>query len=638
MPTFLPAWFRVWRRARWPLVLGVAVLAVGAVAALTWKGRHWLTRPPEVASLDKSEEWILQLTPELRRLAKDLMNLSLPGQAGRGLFAERVEVVDLNPGHSSEIHLEREHLAIETAYWPVAKQPVRVANADLNLWRPLLEAVEYFEHAKVYFVRGTIDPVDPRRATADLGFEAAGKLRDGRSCWFKGTMIAQWIRVVDDEQESARGWRINRFALGQLKTMSTPRPLFREVLAQVVPDAAAQERARFSVMDELFIRLIRDQNYEERGPGYFKAMQWHPAVTVVDLDRDGFDDWYVVERWGKAMFFHNQGNGTFVERAAELGLDIEHFGTCALFADYDNDGDDDLILGRSLRPSLYLVNEGGKFVDRTAERVAEGMPALACALAAADFNRDGWLDVYLSTYAFKIAQEELDGLSWFSKREILAEYLGHDVARQMVEHAPEHHRVLDRLGPPNVLLVGTGQGRLARSPLSDQLAVWRNTFQATWCDYDADGDPDLYVANDYAPNNLFRNEGGQAFVDVTEESDTADVGFGMGASWGDYDCDGRFDLYVSNMFSKAGRRITAKIPDLDPRFSLMARGNSLFHNDDGGRFRKVSGLEPPAMLVESAGWSWSGQFVDLDNDAYLDVYALSGNVTVPDAIAFDVDL
>ena len=146
-----------------------------------------------------------------------------------------------------------------------------------------------------------------------------------------------------------------------------------------------------------------------------------------------------------------------------------------------------------------------------------------------------------------------------------------------------------------------------------------------------------YLANDFAVNSLMRNDGAAGFVDVGKETGTTDIGFGMGASWGDYDNDGRADLYVSNMFSKAGRRITGSLKEIDPRFALMARGNSLFHNTDSV-FEKVSGLEAPALQVEKAGWSWSGQFVDFDNDGWLDVHALSGYYSAPPEVAVKVDL
>ena len=111
----------------------------------------------------------------------------------------------------------------------------------------------------------------------------------------------------------------------------------------------------------------------------------------------------------------------------------------------------------------------------------------------------------------------------------------------------------------------------------------------------------------------------------------------MGASWGDYDGDGALDLYVSNMYSKAGRRITAALPQLDSRIPQMSRGNSLFRNE-GGVFRRVSSLEPPGLLVERAGWSWGGQFTDLDNDGYPDIHVLSGYFSAPEEFELPVDV
>ena len=81
------------------------------------------------------------------------------------------------------------------------------------------------------------------------------------------------------------------------------------------------------------------------------------------------------------------------------------------------------------------------------------------------------------------------------------------------------------------------------------------------------------------------------------------------------------------MYSSAGRRLT-RVSGLDPRLANMSRGNTLFRNDDEA-FLKVSGLEAPALRVENAGWSWGGQFVDVDNDGFLDLYASSGMYTAP---------
>ena len=96
--------------------------------------------------------------------------------------------------------------------------------------------------------------------------------------------------------------------------------------------------------------------------------------------------------------------------------------------------------------------------------------------------------------------------------------------------------------------------------------------------------------------------------------------------------DGQLDLYVSNMYSKAGSRIVRKIDGLDPRIAQTALGNFLFRNE-GGRFRRVSGRAAPALLVEHAGWSWGSQFVDVDNDGDLDIYAPNGMYTAPRELA-----
>jgi hypothetical protein len=166
--------------------------------------------------------------------------------------------------------------------------------------------------------------------------------------------------------------------------------------------------------------------------------------------------------------------------------------------------------------------------------------------------------------------------------------------------------------------------------------LFLNSYQSTWADYDRDGDPDLYVANDFSPNVLLRNDGTGKFTDVTQASNTADIGFGMGATWGDYDQDGRQDLYVSNMYSKAGQRITAQIPGIDPRIVKMARGNSLLRNIEG-TFQHVSGMTQPSLTVEHAGWSWGSQFADVNNDGTLDIFALSGYYTAPGEAEIPVD-
>lgn len=217
------------------------------------------------------------------------------------------------------------------------------------------------------------------------------------------------------------------------------------------------------------------------------------------------------------------------------------------------------------------------------------------------------------------------------------------MAREFRQRLAEHRKrkngtVLDQIGPPNVLLINRGGGKFEPAPENGSIGAWRNSLQATWGDYDQDGDPDLFVANDWAPSNLFRNDGSAGFRDVSDEAGVTSYGFSMGASWGDYDNDGLEDIYVSNMYSAPGRRMTGRIPGLSRMFVESAAGNWLYHQERGKRFKQVAGMESPALTVMNAGWSWGGCFADFDNDRYLDLYVLSGYFTAPKDLSSDLDL
>jgi len=648
-----------YRRLRVSLFATLAVAVVGLFLLLSNRDRSTTinestvsesTVDDEMSAAEKtiartidSEEIILEYTPKLAQLAAGVLNLKLPDFHSRDLFSPVVEVADLAIEKEPSLADELPRIKARIYHWPLSAQERKTSFDDLQLWKEALRDVRYFRHAKFYFVRGKFLDSEQSKWRADVGFTGLARMSDDSWRLVKAKQQLDWQRHSPSTQVGKPRWYIARWHQKSFTTIEAPWRAFAETLDLAVRERGQLAKARTSIHHQLVVKMAREhlftKDFTPLGePFDALAEDRHPGIAVVDLDQDGFDDLYVLPHWGTNQFFHNQGDGTLVEIASEIGLDFENYCTCALFADFDNDGDSDLLIGRSLKPSLYLVNEEGTFVDRSAQLVSTVLPSLVSSITAADYDNDGLLDVYFSTYAGNTVQyvELNEGIAEKNGK-MLTRYLSEPDSVELYRRAAKNEMITARVGPPNLLLRNLG-GRFERAPVSDDLAVWRNTFQSSWGDFDDDGDDDLYVANDFAKNQLFQNQGDGSFLDVTDATDTADIGFGMGASWGDYDNDGRQDLYVSNMYSKAGRRITSQVRGIvDPRFERMAQGNSLLHNN-GETFDRVSGLQPPALLVEKAGWSWGSQFADFDNDGFLDIYALSGFYSAPKEIAVQVDL
>jgi hypothetical protein len=591
-----------------------------------------------IRSLVTAEETCLMLNPKMSALSKGLSGLRLPAPETEAVFASTVSVIDIGPVPAFTAN----DLALVSRDWPVARESKQVSKVDL--WRPLLDSAAKLEHGKVYVVTGEHPKGDMFHFEAQGGFEGLVQMKSGEWRSLQGKMSLSWERAKGAEGKPGE-WQISGWKTEEMHWSASPKRLFVEAL-----DAAMrgpQETAK----------LRRSQHYEATVKYYREGMKTMPhpyfapisvnqkeGIAVADVNRDGFDDIYITVRIGKNMLLVNQKDGTFIEQAAQYKLDLPGHTTCALFADFDNDGDLDAILGRSLLKTTYLENRDGVFFQHP---IPPFMPMAVISMAAADYNQDGLLDVYICTYrpaaplgdspAGGVAQGKEGDFDW--PDEFFSPDLAREFRRRLAEHRQLHRgTVLDQVGPPNVLLINRGGGRLEPAPENSSLGIWRNSLQATWGDYDQDGDPDLFVANDWAPSNLFRNDGPAGFKDVSEEAGVTSYGFSMGASFGDYDNDGLEDIYISNMYSAPGRRMTARIPGLSRMFVQSAAGNWLYHHETKGKFKQVAGMEAPALTVMNAGWSWGGCFADFDNDKYLDLYVLSGYFTAPKELSSEVDL
>lgn len=631
----------------------------------------------QIARVDNSETLHLNLGSErLGPFNKSLENLRVPSGVGLDVVSDEVLVVDLVGGQTPKLYKELPTVDTQIFKWKVESEGRKVKKEELTFLSEFLDDVEYLKSgSKVYFVGGDFVGDDLSQWEVRCGFKAMGHKKDGRWVKASGHLVLRWELAEGKDPSNKEdfqdyySWTISQIRLQDFKSYETTEIFFTEELDRAITDPSALAAARRNIAQEGIVEMMQ---YEaEHGPGSWERphefwghqASWrHPSVSVVDLDRDGFDDFYAMARYGKNMFFRNNGDGTFSEQATELGLDIEDHSGVAIFADFDNDADDDVFIGRTIGRSTFRTNEDGRFVE-TNENFGRELPYFASTASAVDYDQDGLLDLYVGTYAAQLLNKDADrkrsGGGKIEDKALLAEYLPIEEARVLFQLQKVHRgeNVRDRIGPPNLLMRNTGNGHfeLASDPMDNisvddsglthtgqperNLGIWRNTFQSTFSDYDDDGDQDVYIANDYAPNHMFRNDGG-TFVDVTEASNARDIGFGMGVSWGDYDKDGDFDAYISNMFSKAGNRILPMVDVVDSDFLQMASGNSLLELQDG-RFERVSTTDeskPGGKMLEMANWSWGSQWVDVDNDSWLDAYAVAGYYSAPKEIRAGHDL
>ena len=343
----------------------------------------------------------------------------------------------------------------------------------------------------------------------------------------------------------------------------------------------------------------------------FMAFLGAGGIAVGDVNGDDLDDVYLCQEGGLPnLLFVRQPDGRAVDVSEVSGVDWLESSRGALLVDLDNDGDRDLAV--VLRGCLAIAanDGGGRFDMRALLPTAED----TFGLAAADFDIDGDLDLYVTTYK----SDDLAGEGGL---------VAIGGSQRFVYHDAEN-------GGANVLFRNDSRDdALTFRDVTQEIGLDENnrrfSFAASWEDFDDDGDQDLYVANDFGRNNLYRNDGGR-FVDVAATTGTEDSASGMGVAWGDIDNDGDMDLHVSNMFSAAGQRITTQglfKPESDDqvrtRLRRFARGNTLLRLGDEGRFDDVT-LD---AAVATGRWAWSSTFVDIDNDARQDLVVANGYIT-----------
>ena len=375
--------------------------------------------------------------------------------------------------------------------------------------------------------------------------------------------------------------------------------LFADVTSSVFGDESAYREQFLRSTDHWRSRIARDFGLD---------VVANHGMALGDVNGDGLDDVYVCQQGGLPnRLFIRSPEGNLKDITAESNTGWIDYCASALILDFDNDGDRDLAISQDFK-ILFMDNLGDAKFELA---LGLGTHAQTFSITASDYDNDGDLDLFLCGYNPPADYEGESGV--------------------MGEPMPYHDA---RNGGKNKLLRNDGNWNFTE--VTKEVGLDHNndrfSFAASWEDYDRDGDPDLYVANDYGRNNLYQNNSGK-FIDVSQELGVQDMSAGMSVSWGDYNRDGLFDLYVSNMFSSAGNRITyqrqfksgagsVQIED----FRRHARGNSLFEGVSGHPFRDVS----ETTNVTMGRWAWGSRFADIDNDGWLDLLVANGFITSPD--------
>ena len=472
----------------------------------------------------------------------------------------------------------------------------------------LVSDFDSVQTAEFLITRIEVERGSDARVRTTVRFDLSGAARGGGRAERLGHWQMRWQHARD-------GWRVAEWtALDHLRSRASA-PVFTEVT-----DAAFGRNPSFREqlvpgLDYWASHL--DAVFMPRGMG-------HHGVSVGDVDGDGLDDVYVSQPEGLPnRLFRNKGDGTFEDVTEAAGLAILDRTSQSLFADVDNDGDQDLILLTRTGPLLFLNDGNGRFTrDPDAFHFKQPLQGSLTSAAMADYDRDGFLDLYLCAYGYFIG-----------------------VSEDKAGPPSPYHDALN--GSPNVLLRNDGHGRFV--DVTDEVGLDQNndrfSFAPAWADYDEDGWPDLLVANDFGRKNLYHHEGivnGRPyFKDVAASAGVEDYGAGMSATFLDYDNDGHLDIYTGNMWTAAGQRVTSE-PGFKPDapaetreiYRRHTRGNSLFRNQGNGTFADVT-LQAGA---EFGRWAWSSDAFDFDNDGWEDLYIVNGMFTrEDDEDSVDVD-
>lgn len=467
--------------------------------------------------------------------------------------------------------------------YDAAAEDVRLAVYDrtdhqiLEGWNAWLQSLGTVRRVEFYILPENI-----------IRFEVTSQC-DGKFCYRVGRWKQGW-----------RDGRIESFEPLEEHVVSAPEPMFRDVTGTV-----CQQHAAFTQQLSKGIPYWRSRLDPACGIDIYGSN----GIAVGDIDGDGRDEIYVCQPGGLPNRLLKFGpDQRLHDITSEWRVGLLDDTSAALFLDLRNSGRQDLVLLRSSGPSLYIHRGDHYELNADAFRFATRPLGGFTGMAAADFDRDSKLDLYLCCYVYFQSEAQYTYASPY-----------HDA-----QNGPPNFLFRNRLEPDGG---GYFEDCTAETGMNENNN--RFSFAPAWCDFNGDGWPDLYVANDFGRKNLYVNRSGH-FRDEAHAAGIEDIGPGMSASWFDYDGDGKPDLYVANMWSDAGQRVIhdqafrpAQSAGAKEAYARHTRGNSLYRNRGDGTFEDTTF----AQHAEFGRWAWSACGVDLDNDGHPEIYSTSGMLT-----------
>ncbi len=401
--------------------------------------------------------------------------------------------------------------------------------------------------------------------------------------------------------ESERPWSRRRL----LQTM--PAMLAPAILPARVLNSGPEPVAPFSHFVDVAetAGLTKVMFYGEGTKATYLTEIMGGGCAFFDYDNDGWLDIFIVggrrldeiPTGASNRLYHNNRDGTFSDVTREAGLLDAGWGVGVCVGDYNNDGFEDLFVTYFGQNRLYRNNGNGTFTDVTAQAgLANATTRFGSGCTFVDYNRDGWLDLFVSNYADVT-------ITTLPKPSL-------DRPNCNFEGVPVNCGPSGLPLPAHALYRNNGNGTFTDVSKESGIAAMRGSYGLTACAFDADEDgwPDIFVACDTTPSLLLMNNHDGTFRDEAllrgvALSETGKEMAGMGVAIADYDCDGRLDIV---------------------RTHYMNQATGLYHNTGKGEFEDVTARA--GLIHERRFVSWGIGMFDLDNDSNPDIFLVTGQV------------